>query len=299
MVKAALAQFSGSTDRQKNVDKATALARQAAENGARIITFPELATTTYFCYERNEAFFDWAEPVDGPSVEQMRGVARETEMVIVFPFYELDAGRRFNTAVVIGPDGELIGKYRKNSIPAILRTQTAGETPADEQFYFARGDLGFPVFQTPFGITLGILICYDRHFPEAARVLGLQGAHLVVVPTATYRPWIRDVWEIELRAHAIANNYYVGGVNKVGADIGGAEGRWYFGSSLFIDPKGRVIERAGDQHDEIIYADIDPQVVEDTRDLWGFFRERRPDAYGLVTEPITHRSVREQAVHDD
>ena len=286
MVKAALAQFSGHIDRRKNVERATSLAREAAANDARIICFPELSTTIYFCYGRDPRFFDFAEPIDGPSVQHIQGVARETGMVIVFPFYELDRGRRFNAAAIIGPDGELIGKYRKNSIPAILRTQTAGETPADEKFYFEPSQLGFPVFRTPFGITLGMLICYDRHFPEAARTLALQGADLVLVPTATYRPWIREVWEVELRAHAIANNFYVGGVNKVGPDRGGAEGRSYFGSSLFIDPRGQVLVRAGDERDEVIYADVDPRLVQDTRDLWGFFRNRRPDAYGRVVEPL-------------
>ena len=291
VVKAALAQFSGNIDRQVNVDKAAALARQAADAGAKIVTFPELATSIYFCFGRDPNFFACAEPINGASIEQMRGVARETGTVIVFPFYELDDGVRYNTAAVIGPDGELIGKYRKNSIPAMLRTQTLGETPADEKFYFAPSQLGFPVFETPFGVKLGILICYDRHFPEAARVLGLKGADLVVVPTATYRPWIREVWEIELRAHAIANNYYVGGVNKVGPDVGGAPNRSYFGSSVFISPRGEVLARAGDERDEIVYADLDRTVVEDTRNLWHFFRDRRPDVYGLVAEPAAAREL--------
>ena len=117
----------------------------------------------------------------------------------------------------------------------------SGETPGDERFFFQPGNLGFPVFDTPFGLKIGILICYDRHFPEAARVLGMQGAHLLLVPTATYRDWIRDVWEVELRGHAIANMFYVGGVNKVGKDVGGPADRHYFGSALFIDPKGAVM----------------------------------------------------------
>jgi N-carbamoylputrescine amidase len=127
-----------------------------------------------------------------------------------------------------------------------------------------------------------VLICYDRHFPEAARILGLKGAHLVVVPTATYRDWIREVWEVELRGHAVANMFYVGGVNKVGPDVGGPAGRSYFGSAVFIDPRGNVIGRAGDKADEILYADIDPRACDDTRDLWGFFKFRRPDAYGEI-----------------
>jgi len=286
MARIALVQFSGNVDKDVNVRKAEDLARQAAGNGAKIVCFPELCTTTYFCYERNPAFFNLAEPVPGPAVNRMRAVAKETGTVLVYPLYENDAGTLYNTATVIGPDGELIGKYRKMSIPQILRTVGKNETPGDERFYFQPGNLGFPVFDTPFGIKIGILICYDRHFPEAARTLALKGAHLLLVPTATYRDWIRDVWEAELRGHAIANMFYVGGVNKVGADVGGAPDRQYFGSAVVFGPKGDLIGRAGDKRDEILYADVDPKVCEDVRDLWGFFRFRRPDAYGELVKPI-------------
>lgn len=292
MVKAALAQFSGMWDPQANRDKAAAMAREAARAGAKIVCFPEIANTIYFCYDLDPKYFVFAEPMDGPSVQQMQAVARETGVLIVYPFYELDEGQRFNTAVVIGPEGDLYGKYRKSSIPTMTPAKGAKESPSDEKFFFAPNTLGFPVFDTPFGIRIGLLICYDRHFPEAARVLGLRGADLVLVPTATFRPWVREVWEIELRAHAIANNYYVGGVNKVGLDERGAPDRWHFGSSLFIDPRGQVLVRAGDQHDEIVYADIDRSLVQETRERWGFFRERRPDLYGPVVEPIGEETRR-------
>jgi beta-ureidopropionase len=282
MVRAALVQFSGHESKERNIRKAEDLARQAAGNGARIICFPELATTIYFCFDRDRKWFETAEPVPGPAVDRLARVASETKTVIVYPLYENDRGALFNTAAVLGPDGRLIGKYRKMSIPQILRTMKAGETPADERFFFTPGNLGFPVFDTPWGVKIGVLICYDRHFPEAARALGLKGAHLVVVPTATYRDWIREVWEVELRGHAIANMFYVGGVNKVGKDVGGPPDRSYFGSAVFIDPRGNVIGRAGDKEDEILYADIDPKACEDTRDLWGFFKFRRPDAYGEI-----------------
>ena len=283
-VRVALAQFSGHIDKNINVEKAENLARQAAGNGAQVVCFPELCSTIYFCFDRDKKWFETAEPVPGPAVDRLRKVARETGTVIVYPLYENDHGVLYNTAVVIGPDGGLIGKYRKMSIPQILRTVTSGETPGDERFFFQPGDLGFPVFDTPFGLKIGILICYDRHFPEAARVLGMKGAHLLLVPTATYRDWIRDVWEIELRAHAIANMFYVGGVNKVGKDVGGPPDRHYFGTALFIDPKGGVMSRAGDKEDEILYADIDPRTCDDVRDLWGFLKFRRPDAYGDVVQ---------------
>ena len=283
-VRVALAQFSGHIDKNVNIEKAESLARQAAGNGAKVVCFPELCTTIYFCFDRDKKWFETAEPVPGPAVDRLRRVAKETGTVIVYPLYENDGGVLYNTAVVIGPDGELIGKYRKMSIPQILRTVKAGETPGDERFFFQPGNLGFPVFDTPFGLKIGILICYDRHFPEAARMLGLKGAHLLLVPTATYRDWIRDVWEVELRGHAIANMFYVGGVNKVGKDVGGPPDRHYFGSALFIDPKGGVMARAGDKEDEILYADIDPRTCDDVRDLWGFMKFRRPDAYGDVVQ---------------
>jgi N-carbamoylputrescine amidase len=286
MARLALVQFSGNADKDVNVRKAEDLARQAAGNGAKIVCFPELCTTTYFCYERNPAFFALAEPVPGPAVDRMRAVAKETGTVLVYPLYENDGGMLYNTATVIGPDGQIVGKYRKMSIPQILRTVGKGETPADERFYFQPGNLGFPVFDTPFGIKIGILICYDRHFPEAARTLALKGANLLLVPTATYRDWIRDVWEAELRGHAIANMFYVGGVNKVGTDIGGAPDRQYFGSAVVFGPKGDLIGRAGDKRDEILYADVDPKICDDVRGLWGFFRFRRPDAYGELVQPI-------------
>lgn len=282
MVRVALAQFNGHESKERNVQKAEELARQAAGNGARIVCFPELCTTIYFCFDRDPKYFELAEPVPGPAVDRMRKVARETGTVLVYPLYENDHGTLYNTATVIGPDGELIGSYRKMSIPQILRTVGKGETPGDERYFFTPGDKGFPAFDTPFGVKIGILICYDRHFPEAARVLGLQGVHLLLVPTATYREWIREVWELELRAHAVANMYYVGGVNKVGPDVGGPPERHYFGTALFIDPRGNVMGRAGDRQDEILYAEIDPKVCEDVRDLWGFFKFRRPDAYGDV-----------------
>jgi N-carbamoylputrescine amidase len=281
MVRVALAQFSGHESKEVNIQKAEDLARQAAGNGAQVICFPELCTTIYFCFGRDRKWFDTAEPIPGPAVDRLARVARETSTVIVYPLYENDNGTLYNTAAVLGPDGSLLGRYRKMSIPQILRTVKPGETPADERFFFTPGNLGFPVFDTPFGLRIGILICYDRHFPEAARILGLKGAHLVLVPTATYRDWIREVWEVELRGHAIANMYYVGGVNKVGQDVGGPA-RQYFGSALFIDPKGNVIGRAGDKQDEILYADVDPSACDDARELWGFFTFRRPDAYGEI-----------------
>jgi beta-ureidopropionase len=282
MVKVALAQFRGSRDREANIAKAEDMIGQAAANGAQVIAFPELCNTMYFCFERNSDYFEWAEPVPGPSVERIAAAATAAKTVVVFPLFEVDDGHFYNSAAVLGPDGELIGKYRKMSIPRMPRTVRPGDTASDEQFYFERGNLGFPVFDTPFGIRLGLLICYDRHFPEAARTLALNGAHVVLVPTATSRDWTREVWEAELRGHAIANNYYVGGINKVGPDIDGFSGRDHFGSSVAFDPSGAVLVRAARDLDQIVEFDVDPAVVEDQREVWGFFRERRSDAYGSL-----------------
>lgn len=282
MARVALAQFRGHRDKEANLRTAEAMARRAAAGGANIVCFPELCTTMYFCFERDAAHFALAEAVPGPAVERIRAVAKETGLVIVFPLFERDGPRFFNTAAVIGPDGTLLGKYRKMSIPRMALSLDRGDTESDEQFYFTPGDLGFPVFPTPCGVNVGILICYDRHFPEAARILALGGAHLVLVPTATSRPSARDIWEAELRAHAIANAYYVGGVNKVGPDIGGFAGRPHFGGSVAFGPRGELLVRAEPDHDQIVYFDVDPALVDRVRDVWGFFRERRTEAYGPI-----------------
>jgi beta-ureidopropionase len=283
MVRIAGVQFVGHADKAVNIEIAERMVRQAAARGAQIACLPELFNTMYFCVETKPEYFDWAEPVPGPTTERMGALARELGIVLIAPVFErAPDGRFFNTAAVLGPDGRMIGKYRKSSIPFMDVAQSS-EPRGNEKFYFTPGDLGFPTFDTPFG-RIGILICYDRHFPEAARTLGLKGAHLLLVPTATYREWIRDVWEVELRGHAIANMFYVGGVNKVGKDVGGPRDRHYFGSALFIDPKGGVMARAGDKEDEILYADIDPKTCADVRDLWGFMKFRRPDAYGDVVQ---------------
>ncbi len=286
MSRIGLGQFTASSDREHNLTEIEKLVARAAEDKVDVLCVHELATTIYFCYQNNPEFRKLAEPDDGPSVTRVRRAAAKHGVAVVFPFYERIAdGRLYNSAVVIDAEGKIAGKYRKMSIPSIKRTVDPNETPGDEQYYFTRGDLGFPVFDVA-GLKVGILICYDRHFVEAARVLGLKGAEVVFVPTATYRTWIRRVWEAELIGHAIANGYYVAGVNRVGVEPGGAPDRSYFGSSLVIDPTGEVLARASDSEPGLLAVDISPEKVADTRDMWGFFRCRRPDAYGMVTEPV-------------
>ncbi|MCC6472732.1 MAG: acyltransferase [Burkholderiales bacterium] len=276
MARVALAQFSGNIDKEKNLDKALGLACEAARNGAKLICFPELCTTVYMPFENDARHFASAEEVPGPAVNRMARVARETGTVVVFPLFERAADGYYNAAVVLGPEGQIIGKYRKSSIPT---TQLI--PGGSERFYFKPGDLGYPVFETPFGLRIGIIICYERNAVEPARCIGLAGADVLFVPVATVavtRPW----WEVLLRAHAIHNLYYVAACNKVGFDIGGAPDEPYYGRSMFIDPGGRVMAQASETEDEIIYADLEPSLVREARRRWTFYEDRRPELYGAI-----------------
>jgi N-carbamoylputrescine amidase len=283
MLRIAGAQFAGSADKEANVRTAERMVREAAGRGARIVCLPELFSTMYFCVETRPEYFAWAEPVPGPTIERMGALARELGIALIAPVFErAPDGRHFNTAAVLGPDGGLIGKYRKSSIPWMDAAQSP-EPRGNEKFFFAPGDLGFPTFDTPFA-RIGILICYDRHFPEAARVLGLGGAEIVFVPTATTR-MARYLWDVELRAHAIANIYYVCGVNKVGVDAGGSA-RDHHGNSMIVSPRGEILAEASATADDIAVADVDLSSLPRLRSLWGYYRDRRPDQYGpVVTEP--------------
>jgi N-carbamoylputrescine amidase len=282
MVKIAGVQFGGHVDKEVNLVTATRLVRAAARRGAQIICPPELFSTIYFCVETRPDYFDWAETIPGPTTDRMAALARETGTVLICPIFErTEDGFFYNSAAVLGPDGGLIGKYRKSSIPFMDRGLSA-EPRGNEKFYFRPGDLGFPTFPTPFGVRIGILICYDRHFPEAARILGLGGAEIVFVPTVT-SGMTRYLWDLELRAHAVTNIYYVCGVNKVGIDVGGST-RNHFGSSLVANPRGEIIAQANDTGEDIVIADIDVSVIPELRAMWGYYRDRRPDLYGALIE---------------
>jgi beta-ureidopropionase len=281
MLRIAGVQFIGHADRAANVASAERLVREAAARGAKIACLPELFNTMYFCVETKREYFDWAEPVPGPTTERMGALARELGIVVIAPVFErAPDGRYFNAAAVLGPDGRCLGKYRKSSIP-FMDASRSPEPRGNEKYYFTPGDLGFPTFDTPFA-RIGILICYDRHFPEAARVLGLGGAEIVFVPTATTR-MTRYLWDVELRAHAIANVYYVCGVNKVGQDVGGSP-RDHHGNSLIVSPKGEVMAEASATGEDIVLADVDLSTLPALRSLWGYYRDRRPDKYGPVVD---------------
>lgn len=279
ILRVGLIQMSTYYDKGKNVQKAEDLIREAAADGAKLVCLQELFNTVYFPFEIDARHMDLAEPIPGPTTDRLQAVAGETGVVIVAPIYEkVMDGLLYNSAAVLSSDGSLAGVYRKSSIPLAYTESIVGI----EKYYFAQGDTGFITFDTPLDVRFGILICYDRHFPEAARALALGGAQLILVPTAT-TGMSRDVWELELRGHAVANLCYVGGVNRVGVDQGGDTRHWY-GSSLWVSPTGEIISQASDTKDEILFADLDFSVISKLRNTWGFFRDRRPDLYGDLTK---------------
>ncbi|HXG16037.1 MAG TPA: nitrilase-related carbon-nitrogen hydrolase [Calidithermus sp.] len=273
-MRAALIQMRASMERQENLDRAEAGLAEAAAAGARVACLQELFATWFFAQRLDPAAQALAEPLDGPTLTRMRAVARRLGLFVVVPFYERAmAGELYNSAAFVDADGEVRGLYRKHHIPMSSHFQ--------EKFYFRPGNLGYPVWETPYG-RVGVMICYDRHFPEAARALGLAGAQVVFVPTATTRRgFSRSVWEAELKGHAIANGYFVGAVNRVGIEFESE----YYGSSVFIDPIGTVLAQAGDKEDEVLVADLDLERLEEVRRAWPFYRDRRPDSYGPLCRP--------------
>lgn len=281
MEKVAMIQTGASLDKSRNLERASHLLRQAARGGARIVCLQELFNTIYFCTEDNPKYFDFAETIPGPTTDAIGKIARDEQIVVVAPIYEQDSkmrGVRYNSAAVIGTDGEVEGVYRKHSIPNVCTESLA----ANEKFYFSPGNLGFPVFDTPFGVKIGVIICYDRHFPEHSRAIALGGADIMFVPTCTWG-LSRSLWELELRGHAVFNLFYVGGVNRVGTDEG--QKQTYYGSSCFVNPRGDVIAQAGDSEDEVVFGDIDLDLISQVRSDWGLFRDRRPEAYGALVAP--------------
>jgi beta-ureidopropionase len=207
------------------------------------------------------------------------GRARAANAYVLFPLYEKQQdGELYNTAVFIDPSGSIIGKYRKNSIPLVKMASITGI----EKYYFRPGNLGYPVWPTETGVKVGTVICYDRHFPEGPRALALGGCELMFVPTATAAG--SAFWELELRAHAVANCMWVAGINRVGVDSGGGPTDFY-GRSLFTDPGGEIVCQLGSEKDAILDCEIDTEVSAMMRDEWGFFRDRRPDTYPALVAP--------------
>lgn len=277
----ALAQFGGSINGSANVRQVELMAREAAAQGANLVCFPEVSNTVYMPWENDPRHFDNAESAGGPSVEAVRAVARDTAMMIVYPLFERDGDHYFNTVLVIGVDGSVLGKHRKSSV-ATNGLFSGGS----ERTYFYPGDLPFCTFDTPWGFRLGLIICYERNLPEPARCAALQGADLLLCPvatTATVRPW----WELLLRAHAVFNIFYVGACNKVGQECGGAPDTAYFGTSLGIDPAGNVVAKGSDTVPEIVLFDMDMDLLHAQRQRWSFFQDRRPDLYQVLARPLS------------
>jgi len=283
MPRAGVAQFRGSADWEENITVVRRLATRAANAGVNLLCFHELASTIYPPFAEDPGLFRLAEPEDGPSVEAARAIAQETELVLVYPFFEKDGDRYYNSAIVFGPAGERLTKYRKTSIP-ITRLLPG----ASERYFFHHGDLGFPVVPTPFGVRLGLIICYDRNLPEPARCAALNGADLLFVPVTTTER-ARSRWELLLRARAVENVMYVAAANRVGEDRGGAPGVFYFGESLIIDPRGEIVGHGSASEEDLVWADLDLKLLRDQRKAWRFFDDRRPDLYGVIGEPVRPR----------
>ena len=277
VVRAALVQTTWTGDKESMIKAHEDYARDAAAQGAKVICFQELFYGPYFCQVQDAAYYEYAESIPGPTTERFQALAAELGMVMVLPMYEKEQeGVLYNTAAVLDADGSYLGKYRKHHIPQVKGFW--------EKFYFRPGNLGYPVFDTAVG-KVGVYICYDRHFPEGARALGLNGAEMVFIPSATSRGLSEYLWRIEQVSHAVANGYFVGTINRVGieAEIGDDD---FYGQSYFCDPRGQFIDGVGSAHEEeLLLRDMDLDVITQVRQTWQFYRDRRPDAYGDLVAP--------------
>jgi len=293
--KVGLVQMSMGPVPEANLEAAVGHIREAARQGANIVCLPELFRAQYFCQREDTRLFDLAEPIPGPSTQRLAAVAREARVAIIASLFERRApGLYHNTAVTLNPDGAIISVYRKMHIP--------DDPLYYEKYYFTPGDLGFKAVDTAFG-RVGTLVCWDQWYPEGARLTALQGAEVLFYPTAIgWHPAEKhefgaaqyDAWQTIQRAHAIANGVYVAGVNRVGQEQGDilgnrveGPGLEFWGGSFLADPFGRIIAKASHTAEEILIADIDLALMEDTRRNWPFLRDRRIDAYA----PITRRFI--------
>jgi beta-ureidopropionase len=254
------------------LDKHLKFVEEAAKKGVQILCFQEIFNGPYFCAEQHPCWYEAAEEIpNGPTIKAMQEVAKKHSMVLVVPIYEKEqAGVFYNTAAVIDADGSYLGKYRKSHIPQV--------NPGFwEKFYFRPGNLGYPVFETRYA-KVGVYICYDRHFPEGARALGLNGAQIVFNPSATVAGLSEYLWKLEQPAHAAANGYFVGAINRVGTEQPWGIGEFY-GSSYFCNPRGEIVAQASRDKEELIVADLDLDQIDQVRMTWQFYRDRRPETY--------------------
>ena len=285
IVRGALLQATWTGDQRSMIDKHVACVDEAARAGAQVMCFQELFYGPYFCQIQDPKYYALTERIpDGPTTKLMQTLAKKHGMVLIVPMYEEDqTGVYYNTAAVIDADGRYLGKYRKTHIPQVNGFW--------EKFYFKPGNLGFPVFDTAVG-KVGVYICYDRHFPEGPRLLGLHGAEIIFIPSATSRGLSMHLWEIEQRAHAIFNGVFVGTINRVGqeADFGPND---YYGTSYFCTPRGQYVPdvrtgdlKASDTREQLLVCDLDFDLVREVRNTWQFYRDRRPEMYPDIADTM-------------
>ena len=276
-VTSAIVQVAWTGDKESMIELHEKYVAEAASAGARVMCFQELFYGPYFCQVQDTEFYSYAEAIpDGPTTKRFQELAAKHEMVLVLPMYEHEkAGFLYNTAAVIDADGSYLGKYRKTHIPQVKGFW--------EKFYFRPGNLGYPVFETAVG-TVGVYICYDRHFPEGWRALGLAGAEIVFNPSATSRGLSAYLWQLEQTSAAVANMYFVGAINRVGIEPLGDND--FYGTSYFANPRGQFVDgTASEVTEELVVRDLDLDQIEEVRSQWAFYRDRRPDLYGPLTAP--------------
>ena len=261
--------------KQAMFDKHVPLIEEAGKKGVQVLCLQEIFDGPYFCPSQDPRYYDAAEEVPGPTTNAIAKLAAKHKMAVVVPVYERDQpGVYYNTAAVYDADGSYLGKYRKNHIP-----HTSGFW---EKYFFKPGNMGYPVFETRYA-KVGVYICYDRHFPEGARALGLNGAEIVFNPSATVAGLSQYLWKLEQPAHAVANGYFMGCINRVGTEAPWNIGKFY-GSSYFVDPRGNFLAQANENDDAVVVAEMDLDVIEEVRRIWQFYRDRRPETYDELVE---------------
>ena len=276
-VNAAIVQVAWTGDKESMIEVHEKYLAEAAAAGVQVMCFQELFYGPYFCQVQDAEFYSYAEAIpDGSTTKRFQELAARHEMVLVLPMYEEEQpGFLYNTAAVIDADGSYLGKYRKTHIPQIQGFW--------EKFYFRPGNLGYPVFDTAVG-KVGVYICYDRHFPEGWRALGLGGAQIVFNPSATSRGLSAYLWQLEQSAAAVANMYFVGAINRIGVEPLGDND--FYGTSYFATPRGQILDgAASDQTEELVLRELDLSQIAEVRNQWAFYRDRRPDQYGGLTAP--------------